>query len=138
VGVEEVQAAAAPSAERQVWGLVDALVARDRRAVTRSYLALRAQGEALPRLVPLMARRLRDVLAVAARMEAGETTQAIKGSLKMSSWAADRRIKEARGAEVDALRRALEELAALELAGRGLADVEEETAAIRALGRIAS
>ena len=82
VGVEEVQAAAAPSAERQVWGLVDALVARDRRAVTRSYLALRAQGEALPRLVPLMARRLRDVLAVAARMEAGESPQAIKGSLK--------------------------------------------------------
>ena len=138
VGVEEVQAAAAPSAERQVWGLVDALVARDRRAVTRSYLALRAQGEALPRLVPLMARRLRDVLAVAARMEAGESPQAIKGSLKMSPWAADRRIKEARGAEPDALRRALEELSALELAGRGLADVEEETAAIRALGRIAS
>src|SRR4051794_23261160 len=113
VGVEEVQAAAAPSAERQVWGLVDALVARDRRAVTLSYLALRAQGEALPRLVPLMARRLRDVLAVAARMEAGESPQAIKGSLKMSSWAADRRIKEARGADADVLRRALEELSAL-------------------------
>ena len=29
IGVEEVEAAAAPSAERQVWGLVDALVARD-------------------------------------------------------------------------------------------------------------
>ena len=56
----------------------------------------------------------------------------------MSPWAADRRIKEARGADADALRRALEELSALELAGRGLADVEEETAAIRALGRIAS
>src|SRR6266513_701461 len=29
IGVEEVEAVAAPSAERQVWGLVDALVAGD-------------------------------------------------------------------------------------------------------------
>ena len=55
IGVEEVEAAAAPSAERQVWGLVDALVARDERGATRAFLELRAQGETLPRLVPLMA-----------------------------------------------------------------------------------
>ncbi len=71
IGVEEVDAAAASSAERQVWGLVDALVSRDREAATRAYLELRAQGEALPRLVPLTARRLRDVQSVATRLEAG-------------------------------------------------------------------
>src|SRR4051794_39325191 len=71
LGVEEVEAAAAPSAERQVWGLVDALVARDRLAATRAFLELRGQGESLARLVPLMAKRVREVLAIALRLEAG-------------------------------------------------------------------
>jgi DNA polymerase-3 subunit delta len=138
LGVEEVEAAAAPSAERQVWGLVDALVARDRRGATRAYLTLREQGEALPRLVPLMARRLRDVLAIADRLEAGESPAQVKASLKMSPWAADRRIKEARGTDADALRRALEALAELELAGRGQSELSDDTVAIRTIGRIAT
>ena len=111
IGVEEVEAAAAPSAERQVWGLVDALVARDGQGATRAFLELRAQGETLPRLVPLMARRVRDVLVIATRLEAGESPAQVKDSLRMSPWAADRRIKEARATDAEALRRALEALA---------------------------
>ena len=71
VGVDEVEAVAAPSAERQVWGLVDALIARDRAAATRAFVELRGQGESLARLVPLMARRVRDVLTIAERLEVG-------------------------------------------------------------------
>ena len=119
IGVEEVEAAAAPSAERQVWGLVDALVARDGQGATRAFLELRAQGETLPRLVPLMARRVRDVLVIATRLEAGESAAQVKDSLRMSPWAADRRIKEARATDAEALRRALEALADLEVASRG-------------------
>jgi len=137
IGVEEVEEAAAPSAERQVWGFVDALVARDRRTATRQYLALREQGESLARLVPLMARRLREVLAIAARLEAGESPAQVKASMKGSSWLADRRIKEARATDADALRHALEELALLELASRGWVDIgSDETAAVRAIGRM--
>lgn len=136
VGEEEVIAVAAPSAERQVWGLVDALVARDRRGATRLFLQLREQGESLPRLVPLMARRLREVLAVAVRLEAGESPAQLKTALKMSPWAADRRIKEARATDADALRGALEALADLELASRGMGDTSEETAALRTLAAI--
>jgi DNA polymerase-3 subunit delta len=138
IGVEEVEAAAAPSAERQVWALVDTLVARDRVQATRAFLELRAQGETLPRLVPLMARRMRDVLAIAARLDAGESPAQVKSSLKMSSWAADRRIKEARATDVDALRRALEALSELELASRGLSELAEETEALRAIDAIAA
>ncbi len=138
IGVEEVQGAAALSAEHQVWGLVDALVARDRQAATRAFLELRAQGETLPRLVPLMARRVRDVLAIAARLDAGESPAQVKSSLRMGSWAADRRIKEARNTDADALRRALEALSALELASRGNSELAEDTEALRAIEAIAA
>jgi DNA polymerase-3 subunit delta len=133
IGVEEVEGAAALSAERQVWGLIDALVARDHAQATRAFLELRAQGEALPRLIPLMARRLRDVLAVATRLEAGESPAQVKTALKMPSWAADRRLKEARATDAEALRRALEQLAELELASRGNTELAEDTAALRAI-----
>ena len=137
IGVEEVEGAAALSAERQVWGLVDALVGRDRAQATRAFLELRAQGETLPRLVPLMARRIRDVLVIAARLQAGESPAQVKASLKMSSWAADRRIKEARGTDVEALQRALEALAELELSSRGNSELAEETEALRAIEAMA-
>jgi DNA polymerase-3 subunit delta len=133
IGVEEVEGAAALSAERQVWALVDALVGRDRAQSTRAFLELRAQGEALQRLIPLMARRLRDVLAIATRLEAGESPAQVKAALKMPSWQADRRIKEARATDADALRRALEALAELELASRGNSELAEDTAALRAI-----
>ena len=138
IGVEEVEAVAAHSAERQVWGLVDALVSRDRTTATRAFLELRAQGESLPRLIPLVARRLREVLALAVRLEAGESPSQIKGSLKMGSWMADRRLKEARSSDADGLRRGLEALAELELATRGMADLSEDTAALRAIDVIAA
>ena len=85
--------AAADSAERQVWGLVDALVARDGAAAARAFLELRDQGEAMPRLIPLMARRVREVLAIAARLEDGESPAQIKASIPGNPWAVDQRIK---------------------------------------------
>lgn len=136
VGVEEVDEVAALSAERPVWSLVDALVTRDAEASTRLFLELRSQGEALPRLIPLIARRLRDVLLIARALEAGEPAARIKAQLGGSAWAADRRIKEARGADPEALARALEALAQLELDSRGNSELSEETDALLAIRRI--
>jgi DNA polymerase-3 subunit delta len=138
LGVDDVTDAAADSAEIQVWGLVDALVARDRRKVFRAFLELREQGEAVGRLIPLMARRLREVLAIADRLAQGESPAQVKSSIKGSPWALDRRIKEARATDPEALRRAIETLADLELQTRGIGDLSEDTAAIRALGRMAA
>jgi len=138
LAAEDVTDAAADSAEIQVWGLVDALVARDRSTVFRAFLELREQGEAIGRLIPLMARRLREVLAIADRLEAGESPAQVKSSIKGSPWALDRRIKEARGTDPEALRRALETLADLELQTRGMGDLDHDTSAIRALGRMAA
>ncbi|MDQ3740556.1 MAG: hypothetical protein M3389_06385, partial [Actinomycetota bacterium] len=114
------------------------LVARDRTAATRAFVELRGQGESLARLVPLMARRVRDVLAIAERLEAGESPAQVKGSIKGSPWAAERRIAEARRSDVDSLRRALVALADLELASRGGEELEDDTVALRALDEIAA
>ena len=135
--LDDVEAVAAHSAERQVWALGDALVARDRAAATRVFLELRSQGEALARLVPLMSRRVREVLTVAERLEAGESPAELKASLKMPSWMADKRLSEARRGDVMALRGALEALADLELASRGGDELEEDTVALRTIDAIA-
>lgn len=138
IGAEEVDGAAAHSAEQQVWGLVDTLVAGDGAATMRAYLELAAQGESLARLVPLLARRVREVLTIAQRLEAGENPQQIKASMKGSPWALDRRIAEARRSDVGRLSRTIEVLADLELASRGASELSDPTAAIRALAQIAA
>ena len=138
IGRDVVEDAAAHSSERQVWGLVDALVAGDREAATQAFLTLSAQGESVGRLVGLLARRFRDVLAIAQRLEAGEAPPQIKQSLKMSPWAADRRIAEARRSDVHRLSRAVETLADLELASHGASELSDRTEAIRAIASIAA
>lgn len=133
LGVAEVEAVAADSAERQVWGFVDALVARDTATSVRRFLELRAQGEALPRLIPATARRLREVLAIAARLQEGESPAQVKATTKGSPWAIDRRIREARNADPEVLRTALVALADLELDSRGGSELAEDTTALRAI-----
>ena len=138
VSLEQVEAIAAHSSERAVWALADSLLARDHEAATRIYLELRAQGESLARLVPLAARRLREVLQVAERLEQGESPAQLKKTLKMPPWMADRRVSEARRSDVDRLRRGLEALADLELASRGGQALEDDTVALRTIDLIAA
>ena len=137
ISLEDVEAAAAHSSERQVWSLVDALVGGDGRRATIAFLELRAQGESMPRLVPLMARRVRDVLAIAQRLEAGESSADVKQSIKGSPWMTDRRIAEARATDVDTLQRAVEVLADLELDTRGASELSDDTVGLRAIAAIA-
>ena len=138
IGAEQVEAAAAHSAERQVWGLVDAVVAGEGEAATRAYVTLQSQGESVTRLVGLLGRRVRDVLEIALRLEAGEAPAEIKKAIKGSPWAADRRIGEARRSDPERLRRALEALADLELATHGDTELGDQTEAVRTIARIAA
>ena len=135
IGVEEVQESSASSAERKVWTLADALVAGDRKAATRALLDLREQGERLPGLLYGMVRRLRDALAIAEALAAGQPPAQIKRGLRMPSFAADRLIADAGRRDVEAYRRALELMADLELESRGGGGgvLGEDTAAVRAV-----
>jgi DNA polymerase-3 subunit delta len=136
LGVEEVEAVAADSAERQVWGFVDALVGRDTATATRRFLELRAQGEAMPRLIPGMARRLREVLGIAERLHAGESAAQIKATTKGNPWAIGQRIKEAQAADAHALRQALVALSDLELDTRGGSELEDDTSGLLAIAKM--
>jgi len=129
---DEVESTA-HSAERQVWGLVDSFVTGNGPATTRAFLELRAQGESIARLVPLMARRVRDVLAVATRLENGESPAQIKEATRGNPWQTEQRIKQARATDADSLRRALEALADLEIASRGGSELDDDTVALLAV-----
>jgi DNA polymerase-3 subunit delta len=143
LSVEDIEARAALSAEWKVFVLADALVAGDAAAAVRVYLRLREQGESLPRLMGLMASRLREAVGVADRLQAGETPGEIKRSLRMPPRAADRFIADVRARDAASLRAALGVLADLELDSRGGAPVRatrsagaglaEDTLTVRAI-----
>ena len=140
IGVEEVQESCASSAERKVWTFADAVVAGDRKAAMRLLMELRGQGERLPGLLYNMVRRLRDALAIAEALAAGQAPAQIKKGLRMPGFAADRLIADAQRRDVDAYRRALVLMADLEAESRGHGGggLEESTAAVRTVIAAAS
>jgi DNA polymerase-3 subunit delta len=140
VDVALLDAVAAPSAERKAWTVADALLAGEAAAATAAYLALRAQGERVPGLLYWISQRLRMAHEVAEALDAGAPGVQIKRRLRMPSRAADRLISDARRAGAPALRRAIEEVADLELASRGggSGGASEDTAALLAIQRIAA
>ncbi len=139
LGEAEIDDLTADSAESKVWALADAVLAGDGPGAMGLYLALRVQGERVPGLLFWMVQRLRQAAQVAARLDEGEPVGQIKRGLRMPSRAADKLIADARAAGEIRLRRALEQLADLELASRGggAGAASEDTAMVRALARIA-
>lgn len=132
----EVEGTVADAAEQQVWGLVDAITTGDRQTAVASYMALRAQGETLPRLTGLLQSRMRQALELARRIEAGEDRGAIQRAVRMSPWQFDNRYAEARNAGVATLATAVDRLAKLELAARGDSTLDPDTEAIRVIGAV--
>jgi DNA polymerase-3 subunit delta len=148
VTVQDIDSRAAHSAEWRVYGLADALVGGDRREAALSYLRLRHQGERLSGLTYLMAQRLRDALAAALRLRAGESVAEVKRGLRMPSRAADRFLADVARTDPDRLRQALVALAELEVDSRGgavlstarapLAGMSEDTLALSAIEAMTS
>jgi DNA polymerase-3 subunit delta len=146
VSAELIEQRAARSAERRVFVLADALVGGDAREATLTYLRLRLQGERLGGLAYLMASRLREALAVAVRMQAGESAAEVRRGLRMPTRAAERFVADVARSDPERLRAALGVLADLELDTRGgpqlraarsgLSNLQEDTLALRAIERI--
>jgi len=148
IGVQDIERRAARSTEWRAYALADALVGADGREATLSYLRLREQGERLSGLTYLMAQRLRDALAVALRLQAGESVAEIKRGLRMPARAAERFVADVARTDLERLRAALAALADLELDTRGgaplassrtaVAGLAEDTLALRAIEGIAT
>jgi DNA polymerase III subunit delta len=134
VSIEDIDRRAAHSAEWRVFSLADALVGGDARRATLSYLHLREQGERASGLTYLMAQRLRDALAIAVRLRAGESVAEVRRGLRMPARAADRFVADVARTDPDRLRRALGALADLELDSRGGAVIGASRSALAALG----
>ncbi len=132
IGVDEVEESCATSAERKVWSLADALVAGDRKTSIALLLELRQQGERVTGLIYNMVRRLRDGVAVAEAIQAGQSAAQVKKGLRMPPRAADKFVKDVASRDVEALRRALSAMADLEVESRG-GELSEDTEAIRAV-----
>jgi DNA polymerase III subunit delta len=146
VSVEEIDRRAAHSAEWRAYALADALVGGDAGEATLSYLRVRRQGERLAGLTYLMAGRLREALAIALRLQAGESVADVRRGLRMPARAAERFMADIARTDPDRLRNALGALADLELDSRGgaairsrrspLAVLSEDTVALRAIAAI--
>jgi DNA polymerase III subunit delta len=146
IGVQEIERRAAHSTEWRAYALADALVGADGREATLSYLRLREQGERLSGLSYLMAQRLRDAVAVAVRLQAGESVAEIKRGLRMPARAAERFVADVARTDLERLHAALAALADLELNTRGgapltssrtaLAGLSEDTLALQAIEAI--
>jgi DNA polymerase III subunit delta len=116
------------------------------RGSIRTYLRLRSQGERPSGLTYLMASRLRDALALALRLQAGEPAAALRRGLRMPPKAAERFLADVARSEPERLRLALQALADLELDTRGgspipqarsrLSGLEQDTLALRAIETI--
>ena len=104
VSVEDIERRAAHSTEWRAYALADALVGGDGREATLSYLRLREQGERLSGLTYLMAQRLRDALAVAQRLQAGESVAEVKRGLRMPARAAERFVADVARSDLERLR----------------------------------
>jgi DNA polymerase-3 subunit delta len=146
IGVSEIEARAAHSAQWRVFSLIDALIAGNGKASVRTYLQLREQGERLTGLTYLIAKSLRDALAVSIRLQNGESTGEVKRGLRMSPGVADRYLADVSRSSPERLRRALGALADLEVDSRGgavlsssrsaLSSMSEDTLALSSIEKI--
>lgn len=147
VDAEQIEARAAPSAERKAYALADALLAGERERALRVYLELASRGESLSGLLYLIASRLRDALSVAQRLRGGEAPSAVARTLRMPPKVAQRFVASLQDADERALQDALGRLADLELDLRGGerlapqrrpdAALSEQTLAIETIAAIA-
>lgn len=130
----------AASSERRAWSLADAVLGGDPQAAVSLLLELRSQGERVPGLLYWCSQRVRTAHEMAQAIEAGRPTSDLKRELRMPSRAAERLIADARRAGSERLRRAVMELAALELASRGGSGRgrTEDTEALLSILRIAA
>jgi DNA polymerase III subunit delta len=139
LGAEEVGELAPAESTRSGYDVADALVAGDGRAALAISERLLEYDEHGSKLMYSITRRLREVHRAASLLEQGVPEQKVAASLGGPPWAAKKVIARAKGADRQALERALRTFAELEvdLRGGGTSGLDEDTAFSLALTRAA-
>jgi DNA polymerase III subunit delta len=133
VSVADLEAMVSDTSEEAIWSLADALVEGDEEAALAIAERLLAQGAALPHIIYSVAPRLRQAALAARELEQGKAPSEVAKGLAMHPYAAKILVSKVKGRSPEALERAIEALADLEVASRGGADYPEPVALTFAL-----
>jgi DNA polymerase III subunit delta len=139
LSAEEVEELAPAESLRSGYDVADALVAGDGRAALALSEALLERDEHGSKIMYAITRRLREVHRAASLIEQGVPEQKVAAAIGGPPWAAKKILAKAKGADRQALERALCTFADLEvdLRGGGTAGLDEDTAFSLALTRAA-
>jgi DNA polymerase-3 subunit delta len=139
LSADEVEQLAPSESTRSGYDVADALVSGDGRAALAISERLLEQDEHGSKLMYSITRRLREVHRAASLLEQGVQEQKVAAAIGGPPWAAKKVIARAKGADRQALERALCTFAELEvdLRGGGTGGLEEDTAFSLALARAA-
>jgi len=140
LSAEEVEELAPAESLRSGYDVADALVAGDGRAALALSETLLERDEHGSKIMYAITRRLREVHRAASLIEQGVPEQKVAAAIGGPPWAAKKILAKAKGADRQALERALCTFADLEvdLRGGGTAGLDEDTAFSLALTRAAS
>ena len=139
LSAEEVEELAPAESLRSGYDVADALVAGDGRAALALSETLLERDEHGSKIMYAITRRLREVHRAASLIEQGVPEQKVAAAIGGPPWAAKKILAKAKGADRQALERALCTFADLEvdLRGGGTAGLDEDTALSLALTRAA-
>jgi len=139
LSAEEVEELAPAESLRSGYDVADALVAGDGRAALALSETLLERDEHGSKIMYAITRRLREVHRAASLIEQGVPEQKVAAAIGGPPWAAKKIMAKAKGADRQALERALCTFADLEvdLRGGGSAGLDEDTAFSLALTRAA-
>jgi DNA polymerase-3 subunit delta len=140
LSVEEIEELAPAESLRSGYDVADALVAGDGRTALALSEQLLERDEHGSKIMYSITRRLREVHRAASLLEQGVPEQKVAAAVGGPPWAAKKVIAKAKGADRQALERALCTFADLEvdLRGGGSGGLDEDTAFSLALTRAAT
>ena len=135
VGREQVRELASGQMQFNAYEIGGALLSRERERALRLCDESLDSGEDPFKLVNLLARQLRNVLAARNLLESGHAAKEVQVKLRLSPYAVKHVMKQAKGADVGWLKQTVSSLAELEYSVKGGGSVDSATSLVTCLAR---
>ena len=137
VGSDEVDALSSSAVEARAFELADAVIEGDAARALDVSEELRDRGEDLMHILFALLRRLHDCKRVLTVLTAGGSLKDVQSELRVPAFVAKKLVAQAKRADPDRLGQALELLADLDYAIRGVGDRDADSALTITLARAA-